>query len=343
MTDSLSEIGKYAGVSKATVSRVLNGKPGVAESTRTAVLTALDVLGYERPSRLRGERVRLVGLVVPQLRNPVYPAFSEVIGGTLAQRGFAAMLCPTTIGGIPEPDFVDMMLERQVSGIIVVSGAHAHANADHRHYRLLKERGLPLVVVNGVVEGLGVPCVSVDDESSSDLAVRHLVSLGHQRIGLACGEDEHVVAVRKVAAFRAAVKRHLGDPEALVERSVYTFEGGYAASTELLEQGVTAIVCGSDLMALGAVRAVRRRGLDVPHDVSVVGYDDSMYMSLVDPPLTTIRQPIEAMGRTVVSMLLSQISGSPALGKEILFEPELVVRSSTGAVPPAGTPDAAAR
>src|SRR6185369_9596756 len=115
MTRRLAEVARKVGVSEATVSRVLNQKPGVAEATRQAVLTALDVLGYERPSKLRGERARLVGLVLPELQNPIFPAFAEVMGVALSQRGFTPVLCMQTAGGISESDYVDLLLQQQVS------------------------------------------------------------------------------------------------------------------------------------------------------------------------------------------------------------------------------------
>jgi thiamine-phosphate diphosphorylase len=128
MTRRLTEVAKKAGVSEATVSRVLNGKHGVSEATRTAVLTALDVLGYERPSKLRGERGRMVGLVLPELQNPIFPAFAEVIAGALAQRGFIPALCGRTIGGVTEAEYVEMLLDHQVSGVIFVGdGVHVGA------------------------------------------------------------------------------------------------------------------------------------------------------------------------------------------------------------------------
>src|SRR5947199_6906712 len=112
MSRRLADVAKKAGVSEATVSRVLNGKPGVAESTRTAVLTALDVLGYERPTQLRGERARLVGLVLPELQNPIFPAFGEIIGNGLAQQGFTPVLCTRTAGGVSEADYVELLLQQ---------------------------------------------------------------------------------------------------------------------------------------------------------------------------------------------------------------------------------------
>src|SRR6184192_3436169 len=117
MTRRLAEVAGKVGVSEATVSRVLNGKPGVSEATRQAVLTALDILGYERPTKLRGERARPVGLVLPELQNPIFPAFAEVVADALAKRGFTPVLCTRTSAGISEADYVDMLLEHQVSGV----------------------------------------------------------------------------------------------------------------------------------------------------------------------------------------------------------------------------------
>jgi DNA-binding LacI/PurR family transcriptional regulator len=335
MRARLADIAAQAGVSEATVSRVLNSKPGVAEGTRQAVLTALDVLGYERPSRLRQKAAGLVGLVVPELANPIFPAFAQVIENALAQHGYTPILCTQTPGGIHEDDYTEMLLERGVSGIIFVSGLHADTTADPSRYTRLRERRLPIVFVNGYLEGVDAPFISNDDVTSMDLAVRHLVALGHRRIGLALGPERFMPVVRKVTGFRAAMSAQLGieDVDRLVEYSMFSVEGGAAAAGRLLDAGCTALVCGSDLMALGAVRAVRERGQQVPRDVSVVGYDDSLLVGFTDPPLTTVRQSVQAMGAAAVRALLDEVSGVPAPRAEYVFRPELVVRASTGAAP----------
>src|SRR6266480_5429816 len=157
VTRRLAEVAKYVGVSEATVSRVLNGKPGISEATRTSVLTALDVLGYERPSKLRGERARLVGLVLPELQNPIFPAFADVVADTLARRGFTPVLCTRTAHGVSEADYVDMLLDQHVSGVIFAGGLYAQAAADHDHYHRLHERRVPAVLVNAAFEDLGFP------------------------------------------------------------------------------------------------------------------------------------------------------------------------------------------
>jgi LacI family repressor for deo operon, udp, cdd, tsx, nupC, and nupG len=332
VTRRLTDVAKKAGVSEATVSRVLNGRGGVSEATRTAVLTALDVLGYERPTKLRGERARLVGLVLPELQNPIFPAFAEAVTGALVQRGLSPILCARTIGGVSEVDFLEMLFEHQVSGIIFAGGNYAMADARHDHYQALVERGLPAVLVNAGVDHLAFPRVSTDDAVAVEQAHAHLVSLGHERIGALLGPSDHVPSRRKLAALTAAVSESPG-MTLEVERSGFSMEGGRAAAAKLIERGVTGILCASDVLALGAVRAVRRLSLRVPQDVSIVGFDDSAFMTCMDPPLTTVRQPIEAMGQSVVELLVHQIDGAGILPDELLFEPELVVRGSTAPAP----------
>ncbi|MFD0413768.1 LacI family DNA-binding transcriptional regulator [Streptomyces sp. NPDC127108] len=333
MTRRLAQVAQKVGVSEATVSRVLNNKPGVSEATRQAVLSALDVLGYERPTQLRGERARLVGLVLPELQNPIFPAFAEVIGGSLAQQGLTPVLCTQTKGGVSEADYVELLLQQQVSGVVFAGGLYAQADAPHDHYQRLAARNIPVVLVNAAIEHLGFPAVSCDDAVAVEQAWRHLVSLGHERIGLVLGPADHMPSQRKLAAARALAEAAGGRlPEERVARAMFSLEGGQAAAARLLDSGVTGIVCASDPLALGAVRAARRRGLVVPRDVSVVGFDDSAFMNCTEPPLTTVRQPIEAMGRAAVELLTLQIAGSAVPSGELLFEPELVVRGSTAQV-----------
>jgi LacI family transcriptional regulator, repressor for deo operon, udp, cdd, tsx, nupC, and nupG len=328
----LTEVAQKAGVSEATVSRVLNGRAGVSDSTRSAVLTALDVLGYERPTKLRGDRARLVGLVLPELQNPIFPAFAEVTTGALVQRGFTPALCARTIGGVSEVEYVEMLLEHQVSGVIFGGGDYAFADASHDHYHRLRDLKLPVVLVNAGVDDIGHPRVSADDAVAMEQALGHLVSLGHKHVGALLGPEGHMPSRRKLAALEAAVGRFAG-VEHLVGRSGFSMEGARATASTLVLAGVTSIVCASDVLALGAVRAVRRLGRRVPEDVSVVGFDDSAFMNCTDPPLTTVRQPIEAMGQAAVDLLVSQMTGGGVLTDELLFEPELVVRGSTAPAP----------
>jgi DNA-binding LacI/PurR family transcriptional regulator len=322
MTRRLAQVAQQAGVSEATVSRVLNGKPGVSDTTRQAVLTTLDVLGYERPTQLRGVRARLVGLVLPELQNPIFPALAEVVGGALVQLGFTPVLCTRSAGGLTEAEYVTMLLDQQVSGVVFCGGLSSE------EYDALLERRMPVVLLNAAVDFEGFPQVSTDDAAAVQQAYAHLTSLGHRRIGLLVGPPDHIPSRRKAAAF-TALAGPADRAQDAIGHALFSFEGGQAVAAELLATGITALICGSDVLALGAIRAARRQGLAVPRDVSVVGFDDSAFMNYTDPPLTTLRQPIEAMSRAAVTLLAHQIAGEAPLTKELLHEPELVVRGST--------------
>ncbi|AXI76708.1 LacI family DNA-binding transcriptional regulator [Peterkaempfera bronchialis] len=336
-TARLADIAAQAGVSEATVSRVLNGKAGVSAATRQTVLAALDVLGYERPTRLRQRSAGLIGLITPELNNPIFPALAQVIEQVLSRHGYTPVLCTQTPGGSTEDELVEMLVDRGVSGIVFVSGLHADTTAAHDRYARLAGRQVPFVLINGYSERISAPFVSPDDRAAMRMAVQHLVELGHERIGLAVGQRRYVPVLRKMEGFTAALQSILGQTreqaESMVHHTLFSVEGGHAAAGALLDKGCTAIVCGSDMMALGAIRAVRQRGLTVPQDVSVVGFDDSPLIAFTEPPLTTIRQPVEAMATAAVDALLEEVGGNPAQRAEFMFQPELVVRGSTAAAP----------
>jgi len=333
----LADIAVQAGVSEATVSRVINGKAGVAPATRQAVLTALDVLGFERPMRTRQRSAGLIGLIVPELDNPIFPAFAQVIERTLALHGYTPVLCTQMPGGATEDEFTSMLVERGVSGIVFVSGLHADTTADSERYQRLVDRRLPLVFINGHRPEIPATFFAPDDRHAARLAISYLAELGHERIGLAAGPARFVPVVRKVEGFLAASQALLGiDAAAARERISHTFfsvAGGQTAARQLLERGCTAAICGSDMMALGAIRALRDEGLSVPQDFSVIGYDDSPLIAFTDPPLTTVRQPVQAIAQAAVTTLLEELSGLDGPKDEFVFAPELVVRGSTAAAP----------
>ena len=324
----LSDLARQAGVSTATVSRVLNGKETVAPATRQAVLTALDLLGYERPEKLREHPGGRIGLIVPELTNPIFPIFAQNIETTLSSRGYTPLLCTQTAGGITEDSYVELLIEQHVAGIVFISGLHADSMASVGRYARLTQIGLPYVTVNGPNPEIATADFSTDAVDAVTQCVRHLVSLGHTAIGLAMGPERFIPSQLKVKGFVSAMNALAPGAPAPVVHTLYTVEGGQSAARALLADGCTAIVCGSDIMALGVIRQCASQGLSVPEDVSVVGFDDSPLMAFSAPPLTTIRQPVRAICEGAVSSLMALVSSSET-PTSMEFHGELIVREST--------------
>ena len=325
----LADVAKKVGVSEATVSRVLNGKPGVSDATRETVLTALDVLGYERPTQLRGERARLIGLVLPELQNPIFPALAEVIGGALAQRGFTPVLCIRTAGGLSEADYVEHAARPARFRGGVRGRPPRRAGGPARPLPAAAQPRHPGGAVQRGSRRPGLP-LRVDrrrDRRGPGLRPPGLARPSAHRPG---GWGPRTTCPRGASSPRSPRTPSGASGSGAVEHALFSLEGGQAATTRLLRHGVTGVICASDVLALGAIRAIRRAGLSVPGDVSVVGYDDSAFMNCTDPPLTTVRQPIESMGKAAVALLVNQIENVAVYPEELLFEPELVVRGSTG-------------
>ena len=331
MTRRLAEVAKYVGVSEATVSRVLNSKPGISDSTRAAVLTALDVLGYDRPAKLRGERARLVGLILPELANPIFPAFAEVVAGDLAKRGFTPVLCTRTANGVSEADYVDMLLDQHVSGVLFCGGHYAQADADHEHYRRLRERGLPAVLVNAAVDDLGLPA----GVGRRRARRRPGVSATWPRSATSgsASSSARPTTCRRPASCAAFIAQP-GSRPARAGRAHHVLDGGRPRRRRPAGQ---ARRHRDDLRQRPArARCDPGRPPARPQRCRATSRSSASttpsFMNCTDPPLTTVRQPIEAMGQAAVALLVNQIAGQAASSDELLFEPELVVRGSTGPV-----------
>lgn len=320
----LADLAIAAGVSTATVSRVLNGKPGVADATRTSVLATLERLGFAaEPDQPSGEG--LIAVMVPELANPSFALFANELALVLTAAGRHMIICTAGPGGTSEEQYLDALLGVEIAGIISVSGTPADTEASPEHYQRLIDAGVPAVFINGYTPGVEGAFFSCSDAEAISISVAHLRSFGHTQIGLAVGQQRYLPSQRKQAAFLA-----LGLPRGSMVSTIFSVEGGQAAAARLFDAGHTAIVCGSDVMALGAVREARSRGMDVPRDVSVVGFDDSPLMAFTSPALTTVRQPVAAMTQAAVSSLLTAIRGLPTDPTEMLFHPDLIIRQSTG-------------
>jgi DNA-binding LacI/PurR family transcriptional regulator len=331
----LAEIAEAAGVSISTVSRVLNRRAGANSETRARVLAVV----ADRPYTARGVRALswtgVIGLLVPELSNPVFPAFAEALETRAAARGYSSVLCNTRSASMREEEYVRVLLARGVEGMVFVSPEAADASAAHDHYRRLAGEGVRMVFVNGRAPALDVPDVGVDEHAAGYLATRHLLALGHTRIGLVAGPARSLPSRAKTAGWQAALdEAELPHGSELVAHAEYGAPGGAQAAARLLGTvRPTALVCASDLMALGALSEARRRDLDVPRDLSVVGFDDIPMAAYAAPALTTLAQPIAEMARVAIDGLVAELEGAEvsAIPHSRVFRPTLVVRESTAA------------
>lgn len=328
----LVDIAEHADVSIATVSRVLNDSGPVSADTAARVLTAIDMLGYERPESLSRTDRGLIGLVVPELGNPIFPALAQELEAAMVGEGFVPVLCTQYAGGVTEDEYVDILRRQRVAGIIFVSGLHADSEADPARYRRL-QGDVPFVTINGANPAVDAPNISTNDADAMRKAVEFLTGLGHTKTGLAMGPHRFIPSQEKERGYLTGMAEFSPAATPRIINTFFTFEGGISAAQAFLESGYTAIVCGSDIMALGAASAVQAAGLSVPGDVSITGFDDSRLMTLTNPPLTTLRQPVAAMARYAVNSLTALIAGNKTDAGSMTFAAELVVRGSTGSCP----------
>ncbi|MER5928850.1 LacI family DNA-binding transcriptional regulator [Streptomyces sp. NPDC002054] len=330
MKVGITDVAARAQVSEATVSRVINRRQGVSKKTRDAVEQAMAELGYERQTQ-----GQLVAVVTEFVSNPFFADVAERIESALAPHGLKSVLCPAFPGGVQEREFISALVDKGIAAVVFLSASNTVEGSDTDTYELLRQRRVPYVGINGeFADGVPVPVFSTDDMLAAELAVDHLYRLGHRRIGMASGPAGNQPADRRVRGFLDAMaKRGLEDAESRVIRQSYTVEGGQAAVAPLLALGATGIVAASDYMALGAIRGIRRQGRSVPDDVSVVGYDGSAITEFTDPPLTTVRQPADRLALEVGRSVLALVGNRDVPTGELLFDPELVIRSTTGPPP----------
>jgi DNA-binding LacI/PurR family transcriptional regulator len=325
---SLRDVARAAGVSLATASRVASGLDAVRPETRARVEQAMRELLYVPPGRKPATGA--IGLLVPELTNPIFPALAQAMEARATEAGLATILCNTTSAAFREVDYVHMLLDRRVDGMIFISCEMTNLAGDHGHYARLVEDGARLVFVNGALDGLEVAGVSVDERYAGYVATQHLISLGHRRIGFVAGPELYL-PTREKTAGRAEALREAGLTDGLVAHADFSFDGGRRGLRALLAVAdpPTGVICSSDVIGLGVVREARESGLRVPEDLSVVGFDGIDASSWVDPPLTTVEQPIEAIASTAVELLQSVVAEPATFRPRVLLQPKLRVGRST--------------
>ena len=326
---TLREVARRAGVSVATASRVANGGDAVRPDTRDRVERAMRELLYVPPGRR--DVTGLIGVLVPELANPIFPALAQAIETRAAPSGLASILCNTTGAAFREVDYVHMLLDRRVQGMIFISCEMTNLRGDHSHYAHLVAEGARIVFVNGAMHTLDVPSVGVDERAAGEIATQHLIELGHERIGFVAGPEHYLPTQLKAAGRLNALAAAGIDADGLISYADFGIEGGGRALGELLDRGdaPTGVICSSDVMAIGALHEAARRGLCVPEDLSIVGFDGIDAAKWSVPELTTVEQPIAQIADTAVETLQKLIEDPGKQLPNSYFRPALKTRASS--------------
>lgn len=326
---TIHDVARLAGVSPATVSRVLNGSShAVREATRRRVLEAVRRLDYY-PNRLARSLLRrqtaVVGLLVPDVSNPYYASILRGIEDVAHQHGLAVMLCNTDRDPTKQRHYLQTLLEHRVDGVVAAGGTFTREDL-----RMVGGR-LPVVAVGR--HPSEVPCVRVDNVQAAYQACQHLLALGHTRVGFLAGPHSSLTARDRVRGYRLALRKAgVEFRSAWVAWSEFTAEGGYRAAREVVSASrVTALVASNDQMALGALRALWELGLRVPADVSLVGFDDTPVAAAAVPALTTVAIPAYELGRRAMELLLRVRAGEAVA--DVVLAVQLRVRESTAPPP----------
>lgn len=336
MTMTLKELGKLAGVHPSTVARVLNDDPRqrVSEAVRLRILALAHEHGY-RPNHLarslRMKRSFVIGTVIPDIANPFFAILFRGIEDALAASGYSVIMANTDDEPAREQRSIDMLRGRQVDGLLIATARRKDAVTE-----LLTAAGFPFVLVNRHTDPIHNNAVVPDDYAGAASAVEHLIALGHRRIAHIAGSDEMSTGYMRRCGYVDTIQHHrLPEDPALIVRGNFREAGGYQAMRLLLDlpQPPTAVFAVNDLAAIGAMRAIEEVGLQVPRDISIVGFNDLSAVIGTTRQLTTVRLPLHDMGKTAARRLLSQITSEVDSPDPVMIPVELVVRQSTGPAP----------
>ena len=343
---TLRDVAAAARVHPATASRALN--PGtrllVSEDTARRVTEAAERLGY-RPNpvarSLRTRRSHTIGVLIPDLNNPLFPPIVRGLEDRLAEHGYVALLGNTDADLTKEHLIFDQMRARHVDGFVLATATLHSDILDEA-----AEAGLPVVLMNRTAEGYPFSSVSVDNEQGVRAAVAHLISLGHTRIGHIAGPQDISTTLARLRGFLDSMRSHNlpVDDSQVVYAAALSLAEGLRCGRELLEGNaeVTAIVAGNDMLAVGCYGAFDELGVRCPQDVSIIGFNDMPFIDRLRPPLSTVRFPHYQLGTEAANLLLERIGtdgGGPV--KILYLAPELIVRGSTVPVGPQAVPDLA--
>lgn len=326
---TIQDVARMAGVSVATVSRVLNSSPSVTPETKESVMEAIKKLNYQ-PNllgrNLRRMETKMILVLLPNIANPFYSRVVKGIEDIGNKNGYSVMLCNTDSDKHREKQYLELLRNKLSDGVIFME--------PELSVEELAElgRNFPVVQCSEYKENTGIPYVSIDNKAAAYTAVNHVIGLGHRRIGLISCDNDFLSTKQREAGYRKALEdAGIDFDETFVSYGDYGFKSGLRAAKQLLslEKRPTAMFVISDIMAIGAMSAIKQGGMKVPEDIAVVGFDNISFSTMCDPQLTTISQPKYDLGCTAMNLLLKKIKGDLKEPTSILLEHEIKIRGST--------------
>lgn len=331
---TIKDVAREAGVSIASVSKVLNDPNYGSVQMRSRVMTATRKLGYQPNNIARSMvmgKTKIIALVIPDIRNQFFTSIARGVEDVASKYEYRVMLCNTDEDVNKQREYVDTFRSKIVDGFII-------SVASDRDQYLAKIDGqtLPFVYIDRLCAGISADAIVVDNQDGAEKAVSHLLALGHRRIGLVAGKSDTLTGRERLKGYQQA-HRSVGAElyRDLVKDGGFTIEGGYRATKALLDlpQPPTAIFIANNAMTIGCLKALAEAKVKIPDEISVIGFDDSEWAEFFSPPLTVVRQPTYTMGTLAGEILFQRILGTaPQEKQEIVLRPELVVRESCRAL-----------
>ena len=322
---TIREVAKRAGVSVATVSRVLNDKGYVNEDTRKKVLAAIEEMNYRPNSVARSlykKKSKTIGLIVPDITNPFFPQLARAVEDVTNDSDFTVILCNSDDNLQKEIRYFEMLQQKYADGVLIVSNT---LKPEH-----LKDFNFPIVALDRPLDSL-IPYVTCDNYEGARRATLHLIESGCRKIAHIRGPETITNANERFRGFKGAAREMGIYDDDLVISAGYQLESAKKSAFQLLSKypDIDGVFAGNDVMAIGVIKAAERLGYEVPAELKVVGFDGIEFGEIVSPELTTVAQPIYKMGSTAAALLLDLIEGRPISQKDYTFEVDLVVRRST--------------
>ncbi|MCJ7842286.1 LacI family transcriptional regulator [Lederbergia sp. NSJ-179] len=330
MKVTIYDVAKKAGVSIATVSKVINHTGNMREETRKKVMNVIEDMNYQpsiMASALSGKGTETLGLLVPDISNPFFSMIARTIEDHAHEHGMSVIMCSTDEDPEREKKYLDVLQRKQVDGFIVASSFH-----EKKLLRKLVEHDVPLVMLAYDDASLDVSKISVDDLKGGYKAADHLVSLGHRQIAVIA---EHTNSSKlRILGFQERLESQgITLKEENIYRTTASTLNGKACFDKIFQRkdhGLpTAIFACNDLLAIGVIQGAMEKRMSIPDDLAIIGFDNTILATTTVPGLTTIAQPIEEMGKKVVEVLIEEIKEDVSVNQRVLFNPELIVRGTT--------------